>query len=126
MSRHLIPLIAYVLAFAAAVGLTWGLFSLQVQLTFDPERSSLSPVLFYAAPLAGAALFQLIFGGITGKWRGWRFWLIAIPAVYLSYFLFVIPAFITGYSSLEKVAAVALSVPFIIGLVALYLTRDRA
>jgi hypothetical protein len=29
--------------------------------------------------LAALALFQLVFSGLTGRWRGWRFWAVSVP-----------------------------------------------
>jgi len=37
------------------------------------------PMVYALTPLLGLALFQLVFSGLTGRWRGWRFWAVALP-----------------------------------------------
>ena len=33
------------------------------------------PLAYLLPPIVGLALFQLVFGTCTGRWRGWRFWM---------------------------------------------------
>lgn len=37
------------------------------------------PLAYVLPPLVGLALFQLVFGTLAGRWRGLRYWLIALP-----------------------------------------------
>ncbi|MBW7055828.1 hypothetical protein KY389_03850 [Paracoccus bogoriensis] len=37
------------------------------------------PMVYLVTPLAVLAVFQIVFGGLTGRWRGWRFWALALP-----------------------------------------------
>ena len=37
------------------------------------------PMAYLLTPLAVLAVFQIVFGALTGRWRGWRFWALALP-----------------------------------------------
>jgi hypothetical protein len=74
----------YGLAFSAAAGVLWWGLRLALQAFFaGPDYGNVWMV-GYLLPLAALAVFQLIFGMATGLGRGWRFWAVGVPALYLT------------------------------------------
>ncbi|MDM7459225.1 MAG: hypothetical protein P3W94_007730 [Paracoccus sp. (in: a-proteobacteria)] len=60
-----------------------GLAALAVLLMLGGETFPIGPqrlpMAYALTPVAGLAVFQLVFGMLTGRWRGGRYWLIALP-----------------------------------------------
>lgn len=44
-----------------------------------PAGPTRLPMVYVLTPLAVLAVFQIVFGALTGRWRGWRFWALALP-----------------------------------------------
>ncbi|MBK4215323.1 hypothetical protein JJJ17_05225 [Paracoccus caeni] len=83
-----------------------------------------SVALSWISPLAGIAVFQLIFGFGTECWRGLRFWLLAPVTVYfwLAVFLAI---FMSGYVNPTVAGIGAALAIFLSGAVALQKTLRR-
>lgn len=83
--------LVYPLAFGLALAMAWAfaylsaLHHLSPAPLIGPAGGLDGPALlvFWLAPLAGLAVFQLIFGLIAEHWRGWRFWAYAPWLTYL-------------------------------------------
>lgn len=119
MSRALGPFFA---AFALAMLGCWGLFELVRGETF-PAGPTRLPMLYVLPPLAGLALFQLLFGGLTGLWRGARFWVTAlaiVAPVWASGLALVLDARLSPLAGLGLVLALLA----LAGLIALRRTRQ--
>ncbi|MDM7459028.1 MAG: hypothetical protein P3W94_006685 [Paracoccus sp. (in: a-proteobacteria)] len=62
---------------------TAGLAALAVLLMLGGETFPIGPqrlpMAYALTPVAGLAVFQLVFGMLTGRWRGGRYWLVALP-----------------------------------------------
>lgn len=60
-----------------------GMAALAVLLTLGGETFPVGPrrlpMAYALTPVAGLAVFQLLFGTLTGRWRGGRYWMIALP-----------------------------------------------
>ena len=82
------------------------------------------PLAYLLPPIVGLALFQLVFGVCTGRWRGWRFWAAAIP---LSAVIWgaALMALLGGHASWQAALGVAAAGHVAAGLAALSLTRGR-
>lgn len=82
------------------------------------------PLAYLLPPIVGLALFQLVFGVFTGRWRGWRFWAAAIP---LSAVIWgaALMALLGGHASWQAALGVAAVGHVAAGLAALSLTRGR-
>ena len=127
--RHAPHWLVFSLTYLAAVLVAFIAENLALFILYSPDQigtvAALARVLAistFLAGLAGLGVFQAIFGTITGRWRGWRFWLIAPLPVYGS----AIAAgywVMSGYISLPEAAAILLGLPFGLGLCALRLTR---
>ncbi|MDO5642608.1 MAG: hypothetical protein Q4G26_09530 [Paracoccus sp. (in: a-proteobacteria)] len=72
---------AYALGFLGGIGVAWLVLWLGIIEIFRGGSDWLANLLTVASPLAGIAVFLLMFGW-TGYWRGWRFWVISVPLVY--------------------------------------------
>ena len=104
--------------------------NLALLVLYDPDQigsvAELGRTLLIAtllAGLAGLGVFWAIFGTVTGRWRGWRFWLIAPALVYgaammSGYWL------MSGHISFPEAAAILLGLPFGLGFLALRLTGN--
>ena len=82
------------------------------------------PLAYLLPPIVGLALFQLVFGTCTGRWRGWRFWAAAIP---LSAVIWgaALMALLGGHASWQAALGVAAVGHVAAGLAALSLTQGR-
>lgn len=82
------------------------------------------PLAYLLPPIVGLALFQLVFGVCTGRWRGLRFWVAAIP---LSAVIWgaALMALLGGHASWQAALGVAAVGHVAAGLAALSLTRGR-
>lgn len=82
------------------------------------------PLAYLLPPIVGLALFQLVFGVCTGRWRGLRFWVAAIP---LSAVIWgaALMALLGGHASWQAALGVAAFGHVAAGLAALSLTRGR-
>lgn len=82
------------------------------------------PLAYLLPPIVGLALFQLVFGVGTGRWRGLRFWVAAIP---LSAVIWgaALMALLGGHASWQAALGVAAVGHVAAGLAALSLTRGR-
>lgn len=122
-SRSSLPhWLSFTLAYLVGLGVAWLLLEQVAGTYFAPDLSPSAErrlmIMGALAPLAGLAAFQLIFGLLSGRWRGWRFWLIAPALVYAvaitsGYFM------MRGYISLTEAAVILLGLPFGLGLWAL-------
>ncbi|MFN3936936.1 MAG: hypothetical protein ACK4KW_05090 [Gemmobacter sp.] len=65
---------AFAVGIAVAAGVGWMLAVSTLRLP-----GTTIPMAYLAGPLAGLAAFQLAFGATSGRWRGWRFWAVALP-----------------------------------------------
>ena len=73
----------FTLAYVAACALAWFVAASITVNIFSPGGSvDHIPMVLVLPPLAGLALFQLVFGLVTGIGRGWRFWALGLPLVY--------------------------------------------
>lgn len=104
--------------------------NLALFILYDPDRigsgADVTRILLIGtllACLAGVGVFQAIFGTVTGRWRGWRFWLIA-PALVYGLTIMSGNWAISGYVSFPEAAAILLGLPFGLGLWALQLTGN--
>nr|WP_111298867.1 hypothetical protein [Paracoccus saliphilus] len=80
------------------------------------------PLVYVLTPLVALALFQLVFGLTTRRWRGSRFWMVALPLSALLWgggLYLVLEAWLTPRTVLWAEAAVHL----VAGLLALRLTE---
>ncbi len=82
------------------------------------------PLVFVMPPVLGLALFQLVFGAMTGCWRGWRFWAVAGPFAAATWGLGLTAA-IGGFVSPTLSLALVLALTVGFGLFALRATRCR-
>lgn len=129
-----VELLAYVLAFVAGVAVIYLVVTLSAQIMLGPGIGgggivggggmAAGFILNWLSPLAGVAVFQLLFGFGTGRWRNARFWMIAPLATYaivgLSFLLMG-----TGLLDLRATVILALVALFSAGIVALTLSaRD--
>lgn len=74
---------AFLLAFIAGAAAAGAVYYLGViGMLGTPGAMNVGYLLTVMSPLAGLSVFQLLFG-MTGRWRGWRFWAVALPVVYL-------------------------------------------
>ena len=121
--------VVFSLTYMAGVLMAFITENLALFMLYSPDQTGSGAALTWVltistllAGLAGLGVFQAIFGTVTGRWRGWRFWLIAPVLVYglaiaSGYWV------ISGYISLPEAAAILLGLPFALGLLALRLTR---
>lgn len=72
------PLPAGLLACLIALGGAAGVL-LAVGGAVLPMGGTDLPTAYVLPPLVALALFQLIFGALSGHWRGPRFWMVALP-----------------------------------------------
>lgn len=124
-----VELLAYVLAFVAGVAVTYLVVTLSAQMMLGPGivgggGMAEGVILNWLSPLAGMAVFQLLFGFGTGRWRNARFWMIAPLVTYaivgLSFLLMG-----TGLTDLRATVILALVALFSAGIFALTLSaRD--
>lgn len=80
------------------------------------------PLVYVLTPLVALALFQLVFGVMAGRWRGTRFWMVALPLSALLWCVglyMVLEAWLTPRAALWAEAAAHLAA----GLTALRLTE---
>lgn len=91
MTRALPP---FVLASLTALAGVWAFWTWVGGATFAAGPTRL-PMAYALPPLLALALFQMVFAGLTGRWRGWRFWAVAGPVVAALWSLGVV-AVITG------------------------------
>lgn len=80
------------------------------------------PYVYVLPPLVALALFQLIFGSTTGRWRGLRFWALALPvsaAIWGAGLVLLLEAQTTAVQALIGVAAAHVAA----GLIALLAGR---
>jgi hypothetical protein len=68
------PTVAFLLAYVAGLVATWMALGLVVTTVFKGPDTEV-PLLVLILPVVGLAVFQLLFGSMTGRWRGWQFWL---------------------------------------------------
>ncbi|WP_374633185.1 hypothetical protein [Paracoccus sp. (in: a-proteobacteria)] len=87
----------------------------------DVTRSFLHDL--YLAGIAGLATFQAIFGRVTGRWRGWRFWVIG-PALLYGAGKLSANWLASGHLSYLDAATNFLVPPFVLGLLFLQLGRN--
>jgi hypothetical protein len=118
MSRAIGPFLSGVLA-ALAGG--WGWLALVGGSTFVAGPTRL-PMVYALTPVLGLALFQLVFSGLTGRWRGWRFWAVALPFSACIWTLGVAVA-ITGQAAPLTALLGVLALHLAFGLWALSMTR---
>lgn len=81
--RRIPDWVSFLLAFLAGYVTAWAVqFYSIIGIFMGPGKPAASAFLLLPLfPLAGLAVFQLLFG-MTGRWRGWQFWAIATPVVY--------------------------------------------
>jgi ABC-type multidrug transport system permease subunit len=72
------PLPAFALASLAALAGGWAFMAGVGGQTFAVGLVRM-PVIYLLTPLLALALFQIVFGALSGLWRGWRFWAAALP-----------------------------------------------
>lgn len=77
MTRALAP---FALACLAAMAGVWAFWVWVGGATF-PVGPTRLPMVYALPPVLALALFQMVFAGLTGRWRGWRFWAVAGPVV---------------------------------------------
>lgn len=102
MPRAIGPFLTGMLA-ALAAGWGWLVVVGGATFAIGPTRLPLAYVL---TPLLGLALFQLVFGLLTGRWRGWRFWAIVAPFSAAVWGLDVVSAISAQLSPLPALLAV--------------------
>ena len=106
MTRTLVP---FALACLAALAGVWAFWVWVGGATFAVGPTRL-PMAYALPPLLALALFQMVFAGLTGRWRGWRFWAVAGPVVAAAWSLGVV-AMITGHlAPVVALAGVAVAV----------------
>ncbi|MFN3294591.1 MAG: hypothetical protein ACK414_14260 [Gemmobacter sp.] len=120
MIRAFGPFLSATLAALAGV---WAFWALVGGATFAVGPTRL-PMVYALAPLLALALFQLVFSGLTGRWRGWRFWAAAGP-VAASLWTLGVAAALTGYAAPAVALAGATAVTLAFGLFALAATGGR-
>ena len=80
--RRIPDWVGFLLAFLAGYVTAWAVLFSGVFGLFGDDTPAVEAILLLPFfPLAGLAVFQLLFG-MTGRWRGWRFWVIATPITY--------------------------------------------
>lgn len=94
MTRALPP---FALACLAALAGVWAFWVWVGGATFAVGPTRL-PMVYALPPVLALALFQMVFAGLTGRWRGWRFWAAAGPVVAALWSLGVV-AVITGQAA---------------------------
>lgn len=94
MTRALAP---FALACLAALAGVWAFWVWVGGATFAVGPTRL-PMVYALPPVLALALFQMVFAGLTGRWRGWRFWAAAGPVVAALWSLGVV-AVITGQTA---------------------------
>ena len=82
------------------------------------------PLAYLLPPIVGLALFQLVFGVCTGRWRGLWFWAAAIPLSAVMWGA-ALMALLGGHASWQAALGVAAVGHVAAGLAALSLTRGR-
>ncbi len=117
--------LTFVLAYMAGLAAAWFVLGQTAGRYFAPDLSAsaervviLGAVL---APLAGLALFQLVFGLLTRRWRSLWFWLVAPIIVYIV-LAGAMALLLRGMITMPEAVVLALLLPFACGLVALRLT----
>ena len=83
------------------------------------------PLGYLLPPVVGLALFQLVFGTCTGRWRGWRFWVAALPLSAIIWGAGLV-ALLGGHVSWQAALGAAAAGHVLAGLTALSLARRRA
>lgn len=66
------------------------------------------PLAYVLPPLVGLALFQLVFGAVTGRWRGLRFWAVGLPvtaAIWGAGLVLMLGGHVTAIQALAGVSA---------------------
>ncbi|WCR01970.1 hypothetical protein [Paracoccus saliphilus] len=116
---------AYTAAFVIGLGTVW-LFTAQFVGQIFTPGSLRSPdtgtILIMLTPLGGLAIFQLVFGLTTRRWRAFRFWLYAPLIVYLIIGLIGLAVF-SGTVSVIEAAVLAAVLIFAVGLYLLTLPK---
>lgn len=98
-------LVAFALAAAAALAGTAGYVWLAAEGRLVAPLDHV-PIIYVAPPVLMLALFQIVFGAITGRWRGWRFWAVAVPFVALVWLLGLIAVLTANVHAGAALAAV--------------------
>ena len=117
-----IVLAEFLLAFVAGCVLGYGILYLSAAGMMDFGGSSFAPfIMTFLAPLAGLAMFQLLFG-MTGRWRSGLFWIIAPVIVYL---VMLLCAWLTLKGGVSIIVAVTISIVLLLlaGIWGLALTQ---
>lgn len=66
--------VAFACAAAAALAALWWIGGTTLRIP-----GTTVPAAYAAAPLAGLAVFQMVFGALAARWRGAAFWAAALP-----------------------------------------------
>lgn len=114
--------VIYAVAFAAGAAVSWAFMSFFAGQALAPDQSlpvGLLIFLTWLSPLAGLAVFQILFGLLTRHWRGARFWLVAPAVVYGVLAIFFGIVFL-GFGDLVEASVGALVAIFICGLLLLH------
>ncbi|PZO67468.1 MAG: hypothetical protein DI498_03860 [Paracoccus denitrificans] len=109
----------YAVCVVASYVVAWFFWSVPLNTFLPPETSTELFSVSLLAPLAGLAAFQLLFGSVTGRWRSWRFWVIA-PLVIYGTLLSMVK--LADTISISNVLTIGLTAPFILGLCALIIS----
>lgn len=127
MPVWMVRFVVYPLAFGLALAMTWAFSYLAMRGLMAAPFAGPAPnldgptrLVLWLAPLAGLSVFQLIFGLIAERWRGWRFWAFAPWLTYLPLALAEWAAIALGIALLPAILG-ALVVVFLIGLAFLVL-----
>lgn len=116
---HVMVFFWYAVCVVASYVVAWFFWSVPVNTFLPPETATELFSVSLPAPLAGLAAFQLLFGSVTGRWRSWRFWVIAPLVIYGTVLSMVALA---DTISISNVLPIGLMVPFSLGLCALIIS----
>jgi hypothetical protein len=105
MTRALPP---FALACLATVAGVWAFWVWVGGATFAVGPTRL-PMVYALPPVLALALFQMVFAGLTGRWRGWRFWAVAGPVVAAVWTLGVVATITGQLAPLPALAGVTLA-----------------
>ncbi|WP_405405760.1 hypothetical protein [Paracoccus sp. Ld10] len=87
-----------------------------------PLMGTQIPLAYLLPPVVGLAVFQLVFGTATGRWRGWRFWAASLPVSATIWGAGLI-ALLGGYASWQIALGGAAAGHVLAGLTAVFAGR---